>query len=337
VRLVYPSRVASRDISMQGLVTIVGGSGFIGAQVVRALAAPGSGGGVARIRVAVRRPGRGYKLRMLGDVGQIEVVQANLRDEASIARALDGAESVINLTGILYEGGKQSFQSVHVEGPQSLAEAAAKRGIKTFVQMSALGADEHSTSSYARSKAAGEAAVRAIIPTATVVRPSIVFGQDDDFFNRFAAMAVTSPALPLIGGGQTKFQPVYVADVAAAIAQLAQGAGTGQTFELAGPATYSFKELMQLVLHVTARNRLLVPLPFPAASLIGRAGDMAAFLGIKPPITLDQVELLRTDNIVSGAFPGLADLGIQARAVEPILPTYLYRYRKGGQFAEITA
>jgi uncharacterized protein YbjT (DUF2867 family) len=322
---------------MQGLVTVFGGSGFIGAQVVRALARSRSAEAGLRIRVAVRNVGRGYRLRMLGDVGQIEVVQANIRDRDSIARALDGAQTAINLTGILYESGRQSFQSVHVDGARNIAEAAKAAGVTGFVHMSALGAEPVSPSLYARTKAAGEAAVRQIYPKAAIIRPSIVFGQEDSFFNRFASMAAMSPALPLIGGGHTRFQPVYVADVAEAIARVTRDPSLqGQTYELGGPGTYSFRELMELVLRETMRRRVLLPLPFGAARMLGQLAQLSAF-AIAPPITADQVELLKTDNVVSGAAPGLADLGVQPTALEPILPTYLYRFRRGGQFAEATA
>lgn len=317
---------------MQGLVTVFGGSGFVGAQVVRALARKG-----LRVRVAVRQAGRGYKLRMLGDVGQIEVVQANIRNPDSIARALVGAEAVVNLVGVLYEKGRQGFEAVHVEGARQVAEAAHAFKITRFVQMSALGADPDSPSRYARTKAAGEAAVRAVIPQATIIRPSVVFGPEDSFFNKFAAMAAISPALPLIGGGATRFQPVYVGDVAAAIARcVVDPATAGRTYELAGPATYSFRELMALVLSETRRRRILAPLPFPAGKAVGTLFQLGAWL-VPPVVTADQVELLRVDNVAGGAAPGLTDLGVQPTAVEPILPTYLYRFRKGGQFAEAVA
>ena len=317
---------------MQGLVTVFGGSGFIGAQVVRALAKQG-----ARVRVAVRNPGRGYRMRMLGDVGQIEVVQANIRSPLSIARALDGAEACINLVGLLSERGRQRFQSVHVMGARNLAEAARAKGVARFVQMSAIGADAESASKYARTKAEGEAAVRAIYPGAVIIRPSIVFGPEDGFFNRFGTMAMMAPALPLIGGGASRFQPVFVGDVGAAIARAALSpAAEGQTYELGGPATYSFRELMEIVSRETGRKPILLPIPFPIASLMGKAAQMAGFL-IEPPLTADQVELLKADNVVAAGALGLADLGVQATALEPILPTYMYRYRKGGQFAEFAA
>ncbi|MDB5452783.1 MAG: NADH-ubiquinone oxidoreductase 39 kDa subunit precursor [Caulobacteraceae bacterium] len=322
---------------MQGLVTVFGGSGFVGSQVVRALARSDAPVGASRIRVAVRNVGRGYRLRMLGDVGQIEVVQANLRDPDSVARALDGAQAVVNLPGVLYETGRQSFESVHVDGARTVAEAARVEGVKTFVQMSALGADLNSPSQYARTKAQGEIAVREIHPDAVVIRPSIVFGQDDNFFNRFAAMAALSPALPLIGGGHSRFQPVYVADVAAAIARaVVDPAAAGRTYELGGPATYTFRELMELVLRETLRRRALVPVPWGVSRFLGQVAQLAAPM-MPPPITADQVELLKTDNVVSPGAPGLAELGVQPTALEPILPTYLYRFRKGGQFAEVAA
>lgn len=315
---------------MRGLVTVFGGSGFVGSQIVRALAKRG-----ARVRVAVRNPGRGYRLRMLGDVGQIEVVQANIRDAASVARALDGAEACVNAVAVLYESGRQKFDALHVDGARAVAEAAKAAGIERFVQISSIGADAASPSHYARSKAAGEAAVREVVPTATIVRPSVVFGAEDAFFNRFAAMAGLSPALPLIGGGETRFQPVFVSDVAAAVAQAVFDPATaGRTYELGGPGVYSFKTLMQLMMAQTGRQRFLAPVPFPLANLLGAVGDLAAKAGFPPPITSDQVASLRADNVVSPGASGLADLGVTPTALEPILPTYLYRYRKGGQYAE---
>ncbi|MEO8812104.1 MAG: complex I NDUFA9 subunit family protein [Caulobacteraceae bacterium] len=318
---------------MKGLVTVFGGSGFVGAQIVRALAKRG-----LRVRVAVRRPGRGYRLRMLGEVGQVEIVQANIRDAASVGRALDGAEACVNAVGVLHESGRQTFEAVHVDGVRAIAGAAAARGIQIFVHLSAIGADPASRSVYARTKAAGETASREAIASTTVMRPSIVFGAADRFFNRFAAMATLSPALPLIGGGATRFQPVFVTDVANAVGEAAiQSVAAGRTYELGGPAVRTFRELMELMLREIGRSRLLVPIPFGVASLMGAAGDLVAATGlIAPPITRDQVDLLRSDNVVSADALGLADLGIVASAMEPIVPTYLYRYRKGGQYAELT-
>jgi len=319
---------------MKSLVTVFGGTGFVGAQIVRVLAKRGQ-----RVRVAARNPGRGYRLRMLGDVGQIEVVQANIRDPDSVARALDGAEACVNAVAVLYESGNQRFADLHVEGARTVALAAKAAGASRFVHISALGADAGSAAKYARSKAGGEAATREVLAGAAILRPSVVFGADDRFFNRFAAMAQVSPALPLIGGGETRFQPVFVGDVAAAVGQaLEDPRAAGRAFELGGPTIYTFKALMELLLAQIGRSRLLVPLPFPIARLLGLAGDlMAAALPFAPPITSDQVEMLRADNVVSAGAAGLADLGVAPSALEPIVPTYLYRYRKGGQYAEMFA
>jgi NADH dehydrogenase len=324
---------------MQGLVTVFGGTGFVGRQVVRALAKQG-----LRVRVAARNVGRGYRLRMLGDVGQIEVVQANIRIPSSVERALAGAEACINLVGVLYESGRQGFQSLHAMGSKTIAEAAKAQGVSRFVQVSAIGADARSSAKYARTKAEGEASVRAVYPDAVVIRPSVIFGAEDNFLNQFAMMASISPALPLVGGGETKFQPVWVGDVAAAIAKAVTAPeASGKTYELGGPTVYSFRELMDFILRETGRNRLLVPIPFPLASIIGVEGDIQAnlrgMLGLIPAplLTTDQVELLRTDNVAAAGAPGLADLGVTASAMEAIAPTYLYRFRKGGQYAELPA
>ncbi|MGI8840212.1 MAG: complex I NDUFA9 subunit family protein [Caulobacteraceae bacterium] len=319
---------------MKGLVTVFGGSGFVGSQIVRALARRGF-----RLRVAVRRPGRGYRLPMLGDVGQIEIVQANIRDEASVSRAMAGAEGCVNAVGVLYESGRQNFANLHVEGARRVALAAKARGVRRFVHLSALGADPRSAASYARSKAAGEMAAREAIAEAVILRPSVVFGPGDHFFNRFAAMAQVSPALPLIGGGQTLFQPVFVGDVAAAVGQaLEDPLAAGRSYELGGPTVYSFRDLTELLLKEIRRSRALVPIPFAAARLLGLAGDMlAAATPFAPPITSDQVEMLSTDNVVSPEAPGLAELGVAASALEPIVATYLYRYRRGGQYADSAA
>ena len=315
---------------MRGLVTVFGGTGFVGRQVVRSLAKQGW-----RIRVAARNVGRGYRLRMLGDVGQIEVVQANIRDADSVGRALDGAEACVNLVGVLYESGRQGFATLHAEAAGAIAQAAAARGITRFVQMSAIGADAASPAKYARTKAAGEAAVRAVLPSAVILRPSIVFGAEDAFFNRFAGLTTFSPALPLIGGGHTRFQPVFVGDVAAAVAKvLGDPAAAGRTYELGGPTVYSFRDLLAFILRETGRMRLLVPVPWFAAKMLGAVGDLQAAVPIIPPqLTSDQVESLRVDNVVADGAAGLADLGIEPRAVEAIVPSYLYRYRKGGQYA----
>lgn len=314
---------------MQNLVTVFGGSGFVGTQAVRYLAKAGW-----RIRVAVRNPNLAYKMRLLGDVGQVDIAQANIRNSDSLNRALEGATAALNLVGVLYEGGRQGFQAVHAMGAKNVAEAAKAQGVARMVQMSALGADANSPSKYARTKAEGEAAVRAVYADAAIVRPSIVFGQGDGFFNRFAAMAQFSPVLPLIGGGHTRFQPVFVGDVGRALARIVtDAASAGQTFELGGPATHTFRELLEMMLAETGQRRALVPVPWPVASMLGSVGDLASAI-LPPPITSDQVELLRTDNVVSGQAPGLVELGITPTSLEAVLPTYLYRYRKGGQYAD---
>jgi NADH dehydrogenase len=317
------------------LVTVFGGSGFIGRQVVRSLARRGW-----RVRAAVRRPDLGIQLMPYGAVGQIQSVQANLRPEYrwSVERAIQNADAVVNLVGILAPSGKQSFAAVHDEGAGIVAECAKAAGVSAFVQMSALGANAESGSEYARTKAAGEAKVLAAFPEAVIVRPSIVFGQDDSFFNKFAAMAASAPALPLIGGGQTKFQPVYVVDVAEAIANAVEGHATaGATYELGGPEVMTFKEILELVLRETHRSRLLLPIPFAAATLLAKATQFLP----KAPLTADQVTLLKSDSIVSPAAAAagltLAGLGITPHTVEAIVPAYLWRFRERGQFDRRTA
>lgn len=314
---------------MQNLVTVFGGTGFVGTQAVRYLAKAGW-----RIRVAVRNPNLAYRMRLLGDVGQVDIAQANVRSPDSLNRALEGATAALNLVGVLYEGGRQGFQALHATGAKNVAEAARAQGVARMVQMSALGADANSPSKYARTKAEGEAAVRAVYADAAIVRPSVVFGQGDGFFNRFAAMAQVSPVLPLIGGGQTRFQPVFVGDVGRALARIVTDAtSSGQTFELGGPATHTFRELMELMLAEIDQRRGLVPVPWPVAGMLGSVGDLVSGI-LPPPITSDQVQLLKADNVVSGQYPGLADLGITPTSLEAVLPTYLYRYRKGGQYAD---
>jgi NADH dehydrogenase len=321
------STASITQANVEKLITIFGGSGFLGRHVVRALCRRGY-----RIRVAVRRPDLAFHLQPLGRVGQVHAVQANLRYPASVAAAARGADVVINLVGILFERGRQRFEAVQVEGAGFTAEAAAQAGAR-MIHVSALGADPASPAVYGRTKALGEQAVWAAMPAATVFRPSIVFGPEDDFFNRFASLARFAPALPLIGGGHTQFQPVFVGDVAQAIAKACDGeAREGLTYELGGPDVMTFRELMEFVLATAERRRLLVPLPFALAEF------QAWFLQFmpKPLLTPDQVRLLKTDNVVSSEARRegrtLEALGIAPQAIASIVPTYLWRFRKTGQF-----
>ena len=309
------------------LVTVFGGSGFLGRHLVQALAQRGF-----RIRVAVRRPDLAGHLQPLGRVGQIHAVQANVRFPASVAAAVHDAAIVINLAGILYERGQQRFEAVQAQGAGTVAAAAARGGAR-MLHVSALGADAGSPSRYARSKAQGEAAVLAAAPQAMIFRPSILFGPEDDFFNRFAAMARLSPVLPLIGGGRTRFQPVFVADVASALAQAADGAGTpATTYEFGGPDVKTFKELMEFILATIMRRRLLVPVPFTLAEWQA----LVLQFWPRPPLTPDQVTLLRRDNVVSNDAVlnqrTLSAFGITPAAMAAIVPAYLWRFRKTGQF-----
>ena len=311
------------------LVTVFGGSGFLGRHVIRALARRDY-----RIRVGVRRPDLAGHLQPLGKVGQIHAVQANLRYPDSVRAAARGASVIVNLVGILAEGGAQTFDAVQAKGADVIAQAASETGAR-LVHVSAIGADANSTSRYARAKAAGEAAVRAAVPSATIFRPSVVFGPEDSFTNRFAGLARLSPVLPLIGGGVTKLQPVYVGDVADAIANAVDGkTKAGGTYELGGPEVMTLREIIEIILRVTERNNLLVPLPF------GLAKFQSAFLQFAPgdfKLTPDQVELLKTDNVVSEAAKAagltLEGLGITPDSLEAVTPSYLWRYRKTGQFA----
>ncbi len=309
------------------LVTVFGGSGFLGRHVVRALASRDY-----RIRVAVRRPELAFHLQPLGGVGQIEAVQANLRFPQSVDAAVRDADMVVNLVGILFERGRQRFDAVQAEGAGAVARAAKAVGAR-LVHVSAIGADPESPSHYARAKAAGERLVLAAHSEATIVRPSIVFGPEDDFFNRFAALARLSPLLPLPGGGHTRFQPVFVGDVAQAIAKAVDGeTKPGTIYELGGPDVRTFKELMEFVLATTERSRLLVPVPFAWMKL------HAMYLQYlpKPPITPDQVELLKRDNVVSPAAREqartLEALGIVPESIGVVVPSYLWCFRKTGQF-----
>lgn len=314
------------------LVTVFGGSGFVGRHVVRALAKRGY-----RVRAAVRRPDLANFLQPMGVVGQATAVQANLRYPESVARAVHGADAVVNLVGILAEGGKQTFQAVQADGAAAVAQAAAQAGVGALIQMSAIGAEPNAPSAYWRSKAAGEAAALAAIPGAIIIRPSLIFGPEDGFFNRFAAMARFSPALPLLGGGETKFQPVFVGDVAEVIARGVDGALAGGVYELGGPEVKSLKELMSYMLTVIGRRRLLVPVPWSVAAIKAQVLEMLP----GKLLTVDQVAMLREDNIVSAAAVAesrtLEGVGVQPTAMETVVPTYLWRFRKAGQFETLKA
>jgi uncharacterized protein YbjT (DUF2867 family) len=318
-------------IPIDTLVTVFGGSGFLGRHVVRALAQRGY-----RIRVAVRRPDLAGHLQPLGRVGQIHAVQANLRYPASVEAAARDADVLVNLVGILFERGRQGFDAVQAFGAEAVAVAAASFGAR-LVHVSAIGADEQAPSHYARSKALGEKLALAAVPSAVVLRPSIVFGPEDDFFNKFGSLARFVPALPLVGGGHTRFQPVFAGDVASAVAAAIEGrAEAGRIYELGGPEAKSFKELMQFVLATIERRRLLLPIPFWLATL------QASMLQLmpKPLLTPDQVELLRGDIVVSDAAKRegrtLEALGIEPIAMEIIVPSYLWRFRKTRQFKALT-
>ena len=317
---------------LETLVTVFGGSGFLGRHVVRALARRGY-----RVRVAVRRPELAGYLQPMGRVGQIHAIQANLRYPQSVAAAVQDADAVINLVGILFERGRQRFGAVMSAGAETVARAA-KAVNASLIHVSAIGADENSTSSYAEAKGEGERLVLAAHDAAIIVRPSIIFGPEDDFFNRFASLARMSPALPLVGGGHTRMQPVFAGDVAEAIAKAVDGdLSPGTIYELGGPDIRSFKQLMEFVLVTTQRRRLLVPIPFALMKLQA----MVLQLLPKPPITPDQVELLKRDNVVSEEAKRdgrtLEGNGITPESIDAIVPTYLWRFRKTGQFTPHTA
>ncbi len=302
-------------------ITILGASGFLGRHVVRRLATTG-----AVIRVPTRNPEKALALKPMGGPGQIVPILCHPRNDASVTNAIGAPDAVLNLVGILYERGQDTFQALHVEAAARIARVARERGARTFIHVSALGANATSPSSYARSKANGEQAVRAFFPEATILRPSLVFGPEDDFFNRFAAWSCVLPFLPLIGGGTTRFQPVYAGDVAEACLRALQNPNAqGRTYELGGPQTYSFRELLEMVLTLTGRRTRLLDIPW------GMAKMKAALLNLlpRPPLTPDQVELLKTDNVLRGSagIGTLQDLGIAPTALEIILPTYLGRFR----------
>jgi NADH dehydrogenase len=308
------------------LITIFGGAGLVGRYTVRALARAGY-----RLRVGVRRPSTAGYLLPMGHVGQIQLCKVDVRNDDAVREALTGSHAAVNLAGALYQRG-QSFGDVHVAGAAQIAELAKAAGAKTLVHISAIGADQNSESAYARSKAEGERAVREIFPEAAILRPSAIFGPEDKFFNQFASMARYFPALPLPGGGHTKLQPVFAADVAAAIEKCLEDQATrGQTYELGGPRVYTFRELMELILRETGRKRMLLPVPYPLMML------QATIFGLIPgsPLTRDLVKFSKADNVVSPGAKTFADLGIAPDSVEAMLPQYIWRFRREGQYAKI--
>mmetsp|Transcript_26814 Transcript_26814/g.34359 ORF Transcript_26814/g.34359 Transcript_26814/m.34359 type:complete len:336 (-) Transcript_26814:321-1328(-) len=324
------------------LVTLFGGSGFIGRYAARALVEAGY-----RVRVAVRRPHLAGDVRLAGAPGWVDIVQANVRNPQSVAAAVDGADAVVNLVGILYEKGRQSFEGAQRDGAKNVAEACKAAGIDRLVHVSAIGADTNSSADYGKTKGEAELAIREIVPTTTILRPSIVFGPEDDFFNRFAAMSshpisTVAPFLPAIGGGETKVQPVYAGDVADAIAAaVSKSDAAGNTYELGGPNVYTFKELYAFIGETIDRKRFALPLPFFVAKPLGltfgalfrHVPPLSSGIFGPPPITGDQVEMLKSDNVVSDDALTLNDLGVsQIETVEAIVPSYLYRFRPYGQY-----
>lgn len=311
-----------------GLVTIFGGSGFVGTQVARAMARRGW-----RVRIAVRKPALAYELRMTGDVGQVQLTRCDINNPADVAAAMVGADAAINLVGILFETGGRKFQALHVDGARHIAEAATAAGVKQLVHVSAIGADVDGDALYARTKGEGEAAVRAAFPNAIVVRPSVMFGSEDSFLNRFGNMAARMPVMPLVGG-ETRMQPVHVTDVAEAISRLASDSRfAGETFELGGPAVWTMKDIIDYVLKETGRDRMVLPLPSVAARAIATFAQIPAAIGLTPVVTVDQVKLLAKDNVVADGAKGFAELGIEPTGMKAVAEGYLWRYRDGGQYA----
>lgn len=318
---------------MAKLVTIFGGSGFVGRYIARRMAKQGW-----RVRVAVRRPNEAIFVRPYGVVGQVEPIFANIRDDASVRAAIHGADAVVNCVGILAEQGKNKFDAVQTEGAGRIARISAEEGVESLVQVSAIGADPKSDSGYSGSKGAGEAAVLEAFPNAVILRPSIIFGSEDQFFNRFAAMTRFGPILPVVGAN-TRFQPVYVDDVARAAEAGVLGVAKPGIYELGGPDIETFRQLMQDMLHVIRRRRLVINTPFWAATLMGTALDFAqtVTLGLfqNGILTRDQVRNLRNDNVVSDGAMGFDELGIQPTAMDAVLEDYLWPYRPGGQYSDM--
>jgi NADH dehydrogenase len=317
---------------MSKLVTIYGGSGFVGRYIAQRMAKEGW-----RVRVAVRRPNEAIFVKPYGVVGQVEPVLCNIRDDASVAAVMQGADVVVNCVGTFDSRGKNNFDAIQVEGAERVARLAAQSGVSQMVHISSIGADENSASVYSQTKAKGEAAVLRHMPSAMILRPSVIFGSEDQFFNRFAGMTRMGPVLPVVGA-DTKFQPVYVEDVAQAAVAGITGSAAGGVYELGGPDVNTFRELMQHMLEIVRRRRLIVNIPFWAASVIALISDVVSFMtaGLVPAqITRDQVRSLRSDNVVSEGVKGLADLGIKPTPMESVLPEYLWRFRPSGQYDEI--
>ena len=316
------------------LVTIFGGSGFVGRYIARRMAKEGW-----RVRVAVRRPNEAIFVRPYGVVGQVEPVLANVRDDASVQAAVAGADAVVNCVSTLQEKGKQTFEALNDEGAGRIARAAAEAGVAQLVHVSALGADADSDSDSARTKAEGEAAVTAAFPNAMILRPSVIFGNEDQFFNRFADMSKLSPVMPLVGGASL-FQPVYVDDVAQAACMGAMGNANAGVYELGGPEVASLSDFISKLLHIIRRRRLVLNLPFFVGTMMGKSFDLAQMLSFglftNTILTADQVKQLRNDNVVGDGAKTLADLGIQATSLDAVVDQYLYRHRPQGQYTELT-
>lgn len=317
---------------MSRLVTIFGGSGFVGRYITRRMANAGW-----RVRVAVRRPNEAMHVKPYGNVGQVEPVPCNIRDDASVRAVLRGADAVVNCVGTFDRKGRNNFTAVQDEGATRIARLAAEEGVERLVHLSAIGANAQSASEYARSKAAGEAGIRAHFPQAVILRPSVVFGPEDQFFNRFASMSRFGPVLPVVGG-DTRFQPVYVDDVAQAAQMGVEGSAEPGIYELGGPTSATFRELMQMMLEIIRRRRLIANIPFGIAALMAWGMELVQTVtfGLVPPqITRDQVRSLRVDNTVSDGARGFADLGIKPTALDAVLPDYLWRFRPAGQYDAI--
>ncbi|MCE8517689.1 complex I NDUFA9 subunit family protein [Ruegeria pomeroyi] len=320
---------------MSKLVTIYGGSGFVGRYIARRMAKEGW-----RVRVAVRRPNEAMHVKPYGAVGQVEPVLCNLRDDNSVAQAMRGADAVVNCVGVLNELGRNSFDAVQAEGAERIARIAAEQGITRMVHVSAIGADADSDSDYSRTKALGETGVLRHMPDAMILRPSVIFGSEDQFFNRFAGMTRFGPFLPVVGA-DTRFQPVYVDDVARAAVKGVLGQAPGGVYELGGPDVETFRALMQRMLGVIHRKRIILGLPFFAARIMAGMLDVAKFVSFQlfpnGILTRDQLKNLRRDNVVSADAKGFADLGITPEPMDTILPTYLWKFRPNGQYDEIQA